>query len=76
MESRPQFSVVLRARCLVVFADEAYSRLLHGINTVREEVVGVGYGVPVVNLDAAGAQEGDLIRRRLRVSLTFRRVTR
>lgn len=89
VKTGPESSVVLKARCLVVFAEDAYSRLLHGIDAVNEEVVGgaggggddaagVG-GAPVINLDAcavgdAGVREGDLIKRKLRVSLTFRRV--
>lgn len=74
VKAGPQSSVVLRARCLVVFAEEAYSRLLHGIEAVSDETVGVASGAPVINLDAAGIREGDVIRRRLRISLTFRRV--
>lgn len=72
----PQSSVVLRARCLVVFAEEAYSRLLHGIEAVSEETVGVTGGARVINLDAASVRDGDVVKRRLRVSLTFRRVLR
>lgn len=73
VDTRPQSSLVLRARCLVVFADDAYSRMLHGIDAVGEEAVGAR-GAPVVNADSAGAPEGTVIRRKLRVSLTFRRV--
>lgn len=72
--ARTQASLVLRDRCLVVFADDAYSHLLHGLDAVREETVGTQSGVPIINGDAAGAPEGTLIRRRLRVSLTFRKV--
>lgn len=71
--SGTQASVVLRERSLLVFADDAYSRMLHGINAVAEEVVGAE-GAPVLNEAAAGAPHGSVIRRRLRVSLTFRRV--
>lgn len=88
VETRPQASLVLRALSLVVFADDAYSRLLHSIDAVREETVGcsgsVGDdvdergdgsgGAPVINGAAAGAPEGTILRRKLRVSLTFRRV--
>lgn len=95
VESRPQASLVLRPRCLVVFADDAYSRQLHGIDAVREETVGSatsggggggsgdasgesggrsGGGAPVINAEAARAPEGTILRRKLRVSLTFRRV--
>ncbi|CAM9256206.1 unnamed protein product, partial [Scytosiphon promiscuus] len=81
VETRPQASLVLRARCLVIFAEEAYSDLLHSIDAVREETVGgVGDdgggsgGAVVVNADAAGAPEGTTLRRKMRVSLTFRRV--
>lgn len=75
VESRPQASLVLRARCLVVFADDAYSNQLHSIDAVREETVGGGGGrAPVINEEAAGMSEGTLLRRKLRVSLTFRRI--
>lgn len=94
VDSRPQASLVLRSRCLVVFADDAYSRQLHGIDAVGEETVGSainggggiddtsggsgcndsGDGAPVINAEAAGAPEGTVLRRKLRVSLTFRRV--
>lgn len=73
IETRPQASLVLRERCLVVFADEAYSSMLHGIDAAREETVGAR-GAPVINAETAIASEGDIIRRKLRVSLTFRRV--
>lgn len=82
VESRPQASLVLRARCLVVFADDAYSNQLHSIDAVREETVGgasAGAGGggrgPVINAEAAGMPEGTLLRRKLRVSLTFRRIS-
>lgn len=80
VESRPQASLVLRARCLVVFADEAYSNQLHSIDTVREETVGGASGggndrAPVINAEAAGMPEGTVLRRKLRVSLTFRRIS-
>ncbi|CAM9536262.1 unnamed protein product [Pylaiella littoralis] len=95
VQSQPQASLVLRPRCLVVFADDAYSRQLHGIDAVREETVGSATGgdgssgdtsgedglsgggggrTPVINAEAAGAPEGTVLRRKLRVSLTFRRV--
>ncbi|CAN0338916.1 unnamed protein product [Hapterophycus canaliculatus] len=79
VETRAQASLVLRACCLVVFAEEAYSHLLHSIDAVREEAVGGGGdgssgGVPVINADAARATPGTILRRKLRVSLTFRRV--
>lgn len=90
VETRAQASLVLRALSLVVFADDAYSRLLHSIDAVREETVGSssssssgdddvderggGGGAPVINGAAAGAPEGTILRRKLRVSLTFRRV--
>lgn len=73
VDSRPQSSLVLRKRCLVVFADDAYSHLLHGIDAVREETVG-SRGAPVINADTADAPEGSIVQRKLRVSLTFRRV--
>lgn len=73
VDTRPRSSLVLRERCLVVFADEAYSRLLHGIDAVTEETVG-SRGAPVINSAAADAPEGTVVRRKLRVSLTFRRV--
>lgn len=82
VESRPQASLVLRARCLVVFADEAYSNQLHSIDAVGEETVGSasdggsGSGrAPVINTEAAEMPEGTLLRRKLRVSLTFRRIS-
>eukprot|EP00903_Cladosiphon_okamuranus_P016901 g15580.t1 len=75
VESQPQASLVLRARCLVVFADDAYSNQLHSIDAVREETVGGGGGrAPVINAEAVGMSEGTLLRRKLRVSLTFRRI--
>ena len=73
VDARPLSSLVLKRRCLVVFADEAYSRLLHGIDAVTEETVGAR-GAPVVNAGAAGTPEGTVVRRQLRVSLTFRKV--
>lgn len=75
VESRPQASLVLRARCLVVFADDAYSGQLHSIDAVTEETAGGAGRAPVVNAEAAGAPEGTLLRRKLRVSLTFRRIS-
>ncbi|CAM9407988.1 unnamed protein product [Ectocarpus sp. 4 AP-2014] len=89
VETRPQASLVLRSLSLVVFADDAYSRLMHSIDAVREETVGCGGssgdvdergagggrgGAPVINNAAAGAPKGTILRRKLRVSLTFRRV--
>lgn len=61
----------------MVFADDAYSNQLHGIDAVSEETVGSGGGggAPVINAEAAGAPEGTLLRRKLRVSLTFRRIS-
>lgn len=89
VDSRPQASLVLRRRCLVVFADDAYSKQLHSIDAVREETTGSpsdgggeggGQGdrgaPPVINAEAAGAPEGTVLRRKLRVSLTFRRISR
>lgn len=73
VDAKPLSSLVLKRRCLVVFADEAYSRLLHGIDAVTEETVGAR-GAPVVNADAAGSPEGTVVQRQLRVSLTFRKV--
>lgn len=82
VESRPQASLVLRARCLVVFADDAYSKQLHSIDAVSEETVGSTSGggsgkapAPVINAEAAGMPEGTSLRRKLRVSLTFRRIS-
>lgn len=73
VDTRVRESVVLRERCLLIFAHEAYSEMLHGIDAVSEETVGAK-GASVANGAAADAPDGTLIRRRLRVSLTFRRV--
>ena len=73
VDSKPLASLVLRERCLVVFADDAYSRLLHGIDALSEETVGARRS-PIINADVAEAPEGTVIQRKLRVSLTFRRV--
>lgn len=64
---------MLRERCLVVFADDAYSNLLHGIDALSQEKVGE-CGAPVINAHLAEAPEGTIIRRKLRVSLTFRQL--
>ena len=66
-------SVVLPRRSLLVFADDAYERCLHGIDAVKAEALDDS----VVNPDAVAAAGGDgatLPRRGTRVSLTIRRV--
>lgn len=73
VDSSPLASLVLRERCLVVFADDAYSNLLHGIDALSEENVGE-CGAPVINAHLVETPEGTIIRRKFRVSLTFRQV--
>mmetsp|Transcript_129797 Transcript_129797/g.323483 ORF Transcript_129797/g.323483 Transcript_129797/m.323483 type:complete len:299 (+) Transcript_129797:3-899(+) len=63
-------SVVLRPGSLVVFADEAYCRLLHGVADGSEEVI----REHTINRDLVGAQPGDVVHRGNRLSLTLRRV--
>eukprot|EP00668_Euglena_longa_P004408 GGOE01005163.1.p2 GENE.GGOE01005163.1~~GGOE01005163.1.p2 ORF type:complete len:158 (+),score=43.37 GGOE01005163.1:408-881(+) len=68
----PCASLVLRPRSLLVFAEDAFTTHLHGIDAVLEEIVGAV--ASVINLQAAGCEEGDQIIRDRRVSLTVRHV--
>lgn len=68
--SRTTSSVLMRPGSLVVFADEAYERLLHGVSgDVREEVA-----EHTANRALVGAALGDDITRGNRLSLTIRSV--
>lgn len=73
VENRAHSSVVLREYSLVIFTEDAYKHFLHGIDPISEENVGAN-GAPIMNVSAADAPCGTVIQRRLRISLTFRRV--
>jgi alkylated DNA repair protein alkB family protein 6 len=78
-QQRPVGTVVLQPRSLIVFEGDAYHGHMHEILAVEEEVVGGEEGTtPVLNLATAGEglKVGDVVRRALRVSLTFRKVNK
>lgn len=69
--SRPQLSVFLEPRSLLVFSHDAFWHHRHGIDDVASETITEN----IANLEharAAGHQLGDTIPRRRRVSLTMR----
>lgn len=68
--SRTLASVFMRPGSLVVFADEAYERLMHGVADVAEEVV----QQHTLNQALAGVSEGKKVARGNRLSLTLRTV--
>ncbi|XP_012706509.2 alpha-ketoglutarate-dependent dioxygenase alkB homolog 6 [Fundulus heteroclitus] len=70
VESRYQFSLLVRPRSLLVLQDDAYRRLLHGIQERQQDTL----TERVANLGAAGARPGDTLSRTTRVSLTIRHV--
>jgi len=78
------FSVVLNPRSLLIFENEVYESLMHGIYPTKFDVVGQIPGtlddatnthtqVPCVNCHLAKVNVGDVITRGKRVSLTFRK---
>jgi len=62
--------VLLRPGSLVVFAENAYCTLMHGVADADQEVVGDS----TINKDLIGAHAGDIVTRGNRLSLTLRRV--
>lgn len=69
-ESRFLFSLLVKPRSLLILQDEMYQRLLHGIQPRTQDTL----TDKVVNLCAAGAQQGATLSRGTRVSLTIRHV--
>lgn len=68
------FSVLLQPRSLLVFSDAIYSEYMHGIHDVECDVVGADGKVPCLNRELAGKNDGDVIERGDRLSLTIRRL--
>ncbi|CAN0045812.1 unnamed protein product, partial [Phaeothamnion confervicola] len=71
-DAGPVQSLLLRRRSLVVFAGDAYAKFLHAVAAADEEIV--GKVAPCVNREAAAAEDGEVVRRGRRVSLTIRHV--
>lgn len=69
-QARVVASVLLRPGSLVVFAENAYCTLMHGVADADQEVVGDS----TINKDLIGAHAGDIVTRGNRLSLTLRRV--
>jgi alkylated DNA repair protein alkB family protein 6 len=64
----PIFSLVLQPRSLLVFKDALYTDYLHGIARRRVDVL----DNKIVNLTQAGLEEGTVLPRAHRISLTIR----
>lgn len=69
-QDRFLFSLLVKRRSLLILQEDMYQALLHGIQARCQDTL----TDRVVNLSAAGAQEGETLRRDTRVSLTVRHV--
>lgn len=67
------FDVICPPRSLLVFAEDAYTEFLHGIDEVAQEAI----GARAVNKGCSGCDTADIMPRTgERISLTVRRVLR
>ena len=68
----PMQTLLLQPRSLLLFSASAFREHCHEVAALPGCKEVVGAAAPVVNAGLTGAHEGDLVKRRRRVSLTVR----
>jgi hypothetical protein len=68
----PEFSIYLEPRSLLIFQDDCFEHLFHGIDAVTEDDLRSDTLLWSEHIHNDGPQRTDVVQRQLRLSLTLR----